>query len=305
MNETARFNEALLEAFDTPGMEKKAAESLTEFTRTEVREDGFHRKIIPYQGITNEQLVRRLDTDKPYTIVDKEVDSPAAVSVSFGTLPTNTYMRGNRYPVYFDRVMTNRFVKDVEELRTYHMDLRQVISDNAIREISTEEDTKWIDAVDGVLVGPDVVLSYSGVAQWQTISGGITRETLQDAFKIMPQTPSRLEVNTVLVNNITIREFLKWGRDEIGGDKSQDLLVNGWTDTEFAKAKWIITIKQDLVPTDSIYMFAHEKFVGKAFELVPPTMYVKSEFFMMEFFAYETIGGSIGHTGGLARADFE
>lgn len=305
MNETQLLNEALFEAFATPGMEKKAADSVNEFTRTRMREDGFFRKILPFQTITDDQLDRRLDTDKPYKIVDKEPDSPAAMSIGFGTLPLNMYIRGSRYPVSFDRVTTNRYVKDVDELRTYHMDIRQVLSDNSIKDMLAEEDGKFLVAVDACLIGPDVTVPQSGVSQWRTLHGGITRETLQDAFKIMPQTPSHLEVNTVLINNVTIREILKFGREEVGGDKAQDLLVNGWSDTEFMRAKWIVTIKRDLVADDSMYMFAHEKFVGKAFELCPTTMYVKREAFMIEFFSYETIGGSLGHTGGLARADFD
>jgi hypothetical protein len=33
----------------------------------------------------------------------------------------------------------------------------------------------------------------------------------------------------------------------------------------FMNARWSISIKQDLVPTDSIFMFADPKFVGKNF----------------------------------------
>jgi hypothetical protein len=33
-------------------------------------------------------------------------------------------------------------------------------------------------------------------------------------------------------------------------------------------------------------------------------MYIKREAFMLEFFAYQTAGGTIGFTSGLARADF-
>ena len=36
----------------------------------------------------------------------------------------------------------------------------------------------------------------------------------------MPRTPSHFEVETCLVNNIAIKELLKCGRDEMGGDFS-------------------------------------------------------------------------------------
>ncbi len=298
------LNETLFENLQTPGMEKTAIDAVNDFTRTKMREDGFYRKILPAVQISNDELDRQVDTDKPVKVVDKEPDSPAAISIPFATLPMNLYIRGPRYRVMFDRIVTPRFTKDVDELRTWVMDIRQVLSDNAIKDMLTEEDGKFITAVNSALVGADTVVPQSNVIQWETIPGGITRDTLQDAFKVMPRTPSRLEVNTCLINNITIREIMKFGRDEMGGDFSQDVLKNGWSDAEFMRAKWVITIKRELVPDDTMFMFADPKFIGKSYILEDTTMYIKREAFMLEFFAYETLGGSIGHTGGLARVDF-
>jgi len=298
------LNEELYSQLETPGMEKNALDAVNEFTRVRVREDGFYRKILPAVQVANDELDRQVDTDKPVVVVDKEPGSPAAISIPFATLPISVYIRGPRYRVQFDRIITPRFVKDIEELRTWQMDIRQVLSDNAIKDMLAEEDSKFLTAVNTALIGPDVVVPTSGVIQWETIFGGITRDTVQEAFKIMPKTPSHLEVNTVLINNVTIREIMKWGRDEIGGDFSQDLLKNGWSEMEFMRAKWIISIKRDLIPDDTMFFFGDPRFIGKSYLLEDTTMHVKREAFMIEFFCYETLGGSIGHTGGLARADF-
>lgn len=298
------MNEAFYEQLATPGMEKNALDAVSEFTRVRVREDGFYRKIIPATQVSNDQLDRQVDTDKPVVVVDKEPGSPAAISIPFATLPISIYIRGPRYRVMFDRIVTPRFVKDIDELRTWQMDIRQVLSDNAIKDMLAEEDSKFLTAVNTALVAPDTIVPTSGVIQWETVFGGITRDTMEEAFKIMPKTPSHLEVNTVLVNNVTIREIMKWGRDEMGGDFSQELIRNGWSEADFMNAKWIISIKRNLIPDDSIYMFSDPRFIGKSFLLEDTTMHIKREAFMIEFFAYETLGGSIGHTGGLARADF-
>ena len=302
--EARAFNAALFEQLNTPGLEKRAIDAVNDFTRIKMREDGFYRRIIPPLQISNDELDRQVDTDKPVKVVDKEPDSPAAISLPFASLPINIYIKGPRYRVLFDRVVTPRFTKDVDELRTWVMDIRQVLSDNAIKDMLAEEDSKFLSAVNTALVGQDTVVPASGVPQWQSISGGITRDTLQDAFKILPRTPSHLEVHTVLINNVTIREVLKWGRDEMGGDFSQDLVKNGWSEQEFMNARWIITIKRDLVPDDSMYMFSDPKFIGKSYLLEDTTMYIKREAFMIEFFAYETMGGALGNTSGLGRADF-
>jgi hypothetical protein len=180
-----------------------------------------------------------------------------------------------------------------------------VLSDNSIKDMLAEEDRKFLAAVDAGLGGSaDVTNTTSGVVQWETLYGGITRDTLQDAFKILPRTISRLETGTVLLNNLTIREIMKFGREEMGGDFSQDVFKNGWSEQNFMNANWIITIKQDLVPSDSMYLFADPKFMGKSYVLEDTTMYIERKAYMLEFFAYETIGGAIGNTNSLARADF-
>ena len=83
------MTDALFEQLDTPGMQKQAIDAVNDFTRTKMREDGFYRKIMPPLTIGNDDLDRQVDTDKPVKVIDKEADSPAAVSLPFATLPIN------------------------------------------------------------------------------------------------------------------------------------------------------------------------------------------------------------------------
>jgi hypothetical protein len=285
-------------------LEKQAVDAVNDFTRTKMREDGFYRRIMPPIPLSNDDLDRQVDTDKPVKIVDKEPDSPAAISIPFATLPTNLYIRGDRYRVTFDRIVTPKFTKDVDELRTWHMDIRQILSDNAIKDMLAEEDGKFISAVNTALVGAGTTVPTSGVIQYKQLSGGVTRSNLWDSFKIMPGTPSNLEVHSVLLNNITIKEVAKLNRNDMGGDLSEEIMRNGLTYSEFMGVQWIITIKKGLVPTGTMYHFADPKFIGKSYLIEDTTMYIRREAYFIEFFAYETLGGTIGHTSGLARVDF-
>jgi len=285
-------------------LEKQAVDAVNDFTRTKMREDGFYRRIMPPIPLSNDDLDRQVDTDKPVKIVDKEPDSPAAISIPFATLPTNLYIRGDRYRVTFDRIVTPKFTKDVDELRTYHMDIRQILSDNAIKDMLAEEDGKFISAVNTALVGAGTTVPTSGVIQYKQLSGGVTRSNLWDSFKIMPGPPYTLEVHSVLLNNITIKEVAKLNRNDMGGDLSEEIMRNGWTYSEFMGVQWIITIKKGLVPTGTMYHFADPKFIGKSYLIEDTTMYIRREAYFIEFFAYETLGGTIGHTSGLARVDF-
>jgi len=287
-----------------PMMQKEAEDAVNSYTRTKMREDGFFRRIMPPIPISNDDLDRQVSTDKPVKVVDKEPDSPAAVSIPFAMLPMNLYIRGPRYLVHLDRIVTPRFTKDVDELRTWIMDIRQVLSDNAIKDMLAEEDGKFITAVNTVLVGAGLTVPTSGTVQHEELVGGITRDTLWDMMKIMPNTPSSLEAHTCLINNITIKEVCKFGRTEMGGDLSQDIMKDGWSAQNFMGRRWLITIKKEIVPTNSIYNFADPKFIGKHYSLEDTTMYIRREAYMLEFFAYQTSGASIGHTSGLSRADF-
>ncbi len=302
--ESQLLNAAVFESLATPGREKIAIDAVNDFTREKMREDGFYRRILPMLPIDNDDLDRQVDTDMPVKVIDREPNSPAAMSIPFATLPRNVYIRGPRYRVMFDRIVTPRFTKDVDELRTWTMDIRQVMSDNAIKDMLAEEDSKFISCVNSALVAADTPTFWSGVNQWETIGGGITRDTVLEAFKIMPRAGANLEVATVLCNTVTIKDVQKWGRDEMGGDFSEDIIRKGWSDAEFLNAKWIFTIKRDLVGDSTLFMFADPKFMGKSFVLEDTTMYVKREAYMLEFFAYETTGGTISNTGSLARADF-
>lgn len=302
--ETALLNQTLIEQLSDRGLEKNAIDAVNDFTRVRMREDGFYRRIIPPVQISNDELDRQVDTPSPVKVVDKEPGSPAAISVPFATLPISLYIEGPRYRVTFDRILSPRFVTDIDHLRTWVMDIRQVLSDNSIKDMLAEEDSKFLSAVNTALVAQGSNALGTSTVLWDAVSGGITRDSINEAFKFMPRAAGHLEVHTVLINNVTIREIMKWGRDEMGGDFSQDVVRNGWSERSFMGVDWIITIKRNLVPDDTIFMFADPQFIGKSYELEATTMHIKREAFMLEFFAYETCGGSIGNVTGLARADF-
>lgn len=288
-----------------PSLQKEAEDTVNEYTKVYMREEGFFRKVLPPIRLTNDELDRSIWHDKPIKIVDMEPGSPAAVSIPFGTLPDNWYMHGVRYQVNLDRIITNRFTKDVDELRTYHIDLRQVISDNAIKDMLAEEDTKGIDAWELACVSAGTTVPTSGVVQWKQISGGITRDSLWDSMMILPSTPSRLETKTLLMNNLTIKHICKIAFDESGGDSmSADVMKNGWTSQNYLGCNLIITIKHDIVPTNRVYMCAAPEFMGKFFQLEDTVLYARREAFFIEFFGYETCGGVIANTNSVAIADF-
>lgn len=298
-------NDALLDMLDNPGTVKQAEDTLNAFTRTVAREDGFLRKLVPAITVQNDDLTPQYFTDKPMIVLEKEPDLPPAVSVPFGTLSMSVFMRAPRYVVSFADIQSYRFRQNVNQLRTYRMDIRQIFADNAVKQIHKEEDSKFIAAVNIILGGAaGATAKGSDVAQWQTIGGGITRDTLQHSFTLMPRARGRLEVRSCLVNNVTFRSLSKFGRDEMGGDFSQEVFKSGWKESRFMDATWYVTIKHELVPHNYLYMFAEPERMGKFLMLEDITMYIDRKMQMLEFCDYETVGLTLANVYGFALAVF-
>lgn len=296
---------------DDPAMVKKAQAGINEYTKTRFREMSFIDRVIPPQTITYGELDRRVDTDNPYKIIDKEPENAPAISVSFGTLPNGYWLRAPRYEIPFDRILTPKLSKDIAQLGTYHMDIRQVVSDNIIKDMASTKDGKVIEAINTMLgvtstvgAGNGVTVAATGAVQYQSFSGGISRDGVIEGKKIMAKTAYNLRPTMAVCNQVTGMEFEKMTRDEAGGDLSQELLTRGWTEREWFGVQFVVTIKRDIIPDNRIYWFASPEFIGKNFLLEEPSLNVKRESgFMLEMFGYMTLGVGIGNLASIAVSD--
>lgn len=87
-----RTNDELIAALGEPNSNSPLASSvataITHYTRSRMREEGIMRRLLP-----------------PTLIDNAEQDSPEAIAIPFGTLPTDVYIRGPRRAVMFDRII--------------------------------------------------------------------------------------------------------------------------------------------------------------------------------------------------------
>lgn len=302
-------NQVVLDQLATPGLQKQAEDTINSFTRSILREEGAYRKIIPMQPLGDDELDVQLGTDANVKICWKEPLTPGALSLPFAGAPNTFFIRGSNYPVYFRRITGPKHIKDVDELRIYPFDIRQVLSDHAVRDVQYEEDNGFFpNGVDVCLIGADQISPFTNQIQWRTLHGGWTRPNTAEAMKTLPSGIARVKPDTVLINAPTSYEFMKWGRDEMGGDMSESILKDGraegsWLSGDFMQCRWLISIKLELIPDGTMYQFATPDYVGKSFFLQDLTMYIDRRGPVIEFYPYETIGGAIGNVAGVARVD--
>lgn len=307
ISETVELNNEFFDQLcsNDPHMTKNAEDTVTKFIRTMVREDGVFRSVFPMVPVTAADLTMQVDTDKPAIVLEKEPGSPGAVSVPFSSTPIGWFIRGNKFVVTFNVIQSPRFIGQLSQLRTYRMDIRQVISDNSLRDILAQEDSNFFRALNAAMGGvANGVSPMSGSVQWRQINGGITRDTVVEMTKVLPRTPSHLEAVTAIANNVTVKDFVKWDHPEVGGEKSQDMLVSGKMIENMLGLDWHVTIKRHLCPDDTVFLLADTGFIGKSFSIEDVTLHIKREATTVQWFAYEEIGSAIANAAGIGRADF-
>lgn len=298
-------------------MYKEASEGAEEYLRMRLYEDGFFRKILPGKTITFDDLDDQVDTDRPVIICEKEPNAAAAYTVPFGTMPIGNYMRAPKFRVMFDRVMSRRYKIDIDLLGTYRMNLKTVLENILLKKIQEEEDRKFLYLVNYIvtqgkpsLLKDPSALNYNSknaeIEAYQNITfDGMDRDTLAEMTKGLPSTNRSLNPSLALINNITVRDVVKLARNEVGGDLSQEMFKNGFSEQKIMGIDWVVTIKKNLVPIGTVYQFAEPKFTGKSFFLRDVTLETKAEANWIEFFAWETLGAAIGNAAAVCACHFD
>lgn len=313
------FNDTFLEMVKA-GEEKKAAVSAQSFTRMKLREESFTEKIITPIDISNDDLDKAENPELLVKWNDREPDTAPAVTIPLGVVPDMYQFNGTRYPSYFTRITSPKYNKDIDQLRSYDYDIRAIMLELSTKDIATEIDTRFMSRIDSIVGTKNVVNRANGVSinglelpQHVGISGGITRENVAEAFKVIkrlkvpfgPSQPDGGETKGVmLMNNVTADDFVKMSRSEVGGDLAQEMWVNGLPSKTLLGVKPIYTIKRDLVPDGVIYLFSSEEFFGKYYRLQPLTVFMKNEAYFLEYFQYMNLSLAIGNVKGVVKVDF-
>lgn len=302
--EIKESNHNFLAALSDQRTAKTAADLGSNFIKLRLREEGFMRKFIPPQDVTDSEIQIVEWTDLPRIVGNMETDAPAAISVGYGATPIDVWIKPRRWVCTGTSLMSPRVNVLRQQLRTYNFDVRKVWADNIVKDTKYEEDNQGITTINALLLGADVNMYDTGVPQWRTISGGISRSSIVEGGKILLQTPNSIPPESALTTAVTLMDFMKWGRDEAGGDLAEQSIKDGWTRTKFAGLEWYGTIKRYLIPDGSVYYFAPPKWFGVSKLFSPMQMFVEQKFSRYAFHIEYEIGTTIVNTAAVGRADY-
>lgn len=279
------------------GRIKEAEAEGTAFTRQRLRQESFARELIEPVLLDDSEIDRDEDTDQPKKIVEKEPDS-VATFVPFHGTGQRTWFRGGRYAIYFGKTESQRFTKSKFELMTYQNDIRKILSDNSVKDMSDQEDSKFLGTINDILtLNPTQVTAVPVFG-----SAGFKRGFQALVGRKQP-------IGKMLMTKGLYYESLDLPATSVGNDVASRHYDQG---IESEEKLWgipvVSTIKNEIVDSASVrrsaYIFAPEDYLGKFYLLQDATLFIKQEADIIEFWSYAAPGMGIGNTRSFQRLDF-
>lgn len=278
------------------GRTKEAAEEGSAFIRAKLRQESFAREILPPVLLADDEIDRDVNTDQPKKIVEKEPDSTATFVPFYGTGP-RTIFRGPRYEVRFGKIESQRFRKSKFELMTYQNDIRKILSDNSVKDMAEQEDSKFISTVDAIIAAASSTQLVTAPS-WDASAFVSLFQNMQNR---------KLPLGKLLMTDAAYTNSLQLPYTEVGEVAARHYDQG----VEKEKKLWglpvVTTIHNNLVTghssTYSVYLFAPENFLGNFFLLQDATLYIEQKADMISFHAYEAPGIGIGNSYSISRLD--
>lgn len=292
-----QLNSNWVRKLDKTGGVKEAQDEGSAFIRTKLRQESFTREILPPVTLADDELDRDVDTDQPRKIVEKEPDSTATFVPFYGT-GKRTIFKGKRYEIRFGKVESQRFRKSKFELMTYQNDIRKILSDNSVKDMAEQEDTKFINTVDAVLTAAPTQIVPA--AAWNSAAFVLGFQNL--ATRKQP-------LGKMLMTDICYYEALNLPYTSVGDVAAQNYRegVSRGSDKKLWGIPVVTTIHNNIITghggSHSVYLFAPENFLGNYFLLQDATLYIEQKAEIIQFHSYEALGLGIGNTAAITRID--
>lgn len=281
------------------GRTKEAEAEGTAFIRQKMRQESFAREIIEPVMLGDDEIDRDENTDQPKKIVEKEPDS-VATFVPFHGSAARTWFRGKRFAVYFGKTESQRFTKNKFELMTYQNDIRKILSDNSVKDMADQEDTKFLDTVNAIIA---LALSTQ-----RTLAASFNSSAFKLGFQGLVN--RRQPIGKMLMAKSTYYEALDLPATSVGNDIATSHYREG---IETEEKLWgipvVSTIKREIVDDvaggtrRSVYVFAPQNYLGVFYLLQDATLYIKQEADIIEFWSYAAPGIGLGNTLAMQRID--
>lgn len=283
-------------------LQKEAAEGMNGYVQRFANEQGIMRKVMNPEPVDYKDLVYVPDREEPVIVYPLEPDQTKAVNIGFNSEPETREIVGERDIAVFQNFSTELHTKPKHMLYTYDIDIREITTKADAKQILRWEDVTAFTQIDAILGSAGSTVSAADAVMHQNIAeSSLTPTAWRDAMKIMKNGKSHFQPETVVINYKMVEDLEVWGQDSLGEGIQAEFTDKGFARKDFHGKNLIITIKDDIVADDEIYMFANPNTLGKFYVLEDITMFPDARRNQLEWSSEEIIAMSIQPLG-LAKA---
>lgn len=249
-------------------MKTAAMAAIEPLIREKVREAGVARRILTPRMYTNADLQEQLTSNLPTVILNRELDADVTAQwATFNGAPSYRPIRGNRVPLTFGRITSQRLVSEELDLMTYKYDIKKLFTDNALVGFGDVEDTHLVELL-------NAAVDTEPSTQVIEITSRISPEGIIEGEKAMMlrKRPASLLVTT----ERTWIDMIYLDAQNLGADLRKSVLNNP---TKFNPTRFdvLLTNKSEIFTDGEVWMLPAEDFLGKFGYLKDITMAIKEE----------------------------
>lgn len=267
------------------GRTKEAADQGSAFIRELIRQESYAREVIPPVLLTDEELDRDENSSQPKKIVEKEPQS-SATFVQFNGNAKARWFRGPRYAIYFGKTESDHFKASKFDLMTYQNDIRKILSDNSVKDLSDQEDIKFQATIDELIA--------LNSAEQNIAAPAFNSTAFKRAFaKLVDR---RRPIGKMTMTKSLYYEALDLPATSVGNDIATAHYKDG---VENEEKLWgmpvVTTIKSHVHNTRKVYVYAPHNYLGNFFLLQDATLYIEQRADVLTFWSYAAPGIGIGN----------
>jgi hypothetical protein len=290
---------------DDADLHKTAAQELDDYTRERNREGSFAHKIIEPSPFDKNKLERQMHSDQPVMLFEFEPTAPFAAPMDYGTRTADFIPKCRRYPVVFGVKQTRRVVFQLLELQTYKHDVRAIMGDNMVKELTVLRDTTLINASRQIVGNVGQTLPWVGKAMHVDTGNPMSTSAFIRAKNHLKDTPFTIQPTKVLMNHLRLADLEVAAVEDLSGtDKAVDVAINGFSEVKWANMNIMMTIKKNLVPPRDTFWYGAQEYLGRHVIWQEPTMVVEKKMTEVFMQMYEIYGMTIAHPGALGIQKF-
>ena len=211
---------AVASKLDSSAGAEKVASLGTKFIKTQLREDGIARRIIPFEQLDLSRAIPRVDSDEVYELIEVEPNA-GAVQANFTAQAPVKFVNGKRVELTFSTIKSETYEKNLEGLMAIKYDIFDVIKKYIKPAVEDVEDRVYLKAFDSAVNAMHDPFGLEKLIEVDTEGAMLTKSH----FRMLKNTldGDRLKASKIVCANTDLNDVIEWDATAIGFDAVQEI----------------------------------------------------------------------------------